>query len=219
MPRTANGLRFDRRVFRDRGDMLEGELRYGVDHPGAVRLLSYENHAQAGNYAEAIRRAEAVGGTPDVVATRRVGTRKYGFGLNVEQEIRKDVGVFGRLGWNDGKTESFAFTPIDRLAQAGVSVTGERWKRAKDTFASGVTVSGLSGVHAVYLERGGLDFLIGDGTLRYGHEVIWESYYSAHATTGVYVTLDAQHIANPAYNRDRGPLWVGSLRLHLEWGQ
>ena len=116
---------------------------------------------------------------PDVTATRRNGTLKYGVGLNVEQEITKDIGVFGRLGWNDGKTESFAFTAIDRLATAGVSVTGTRWKRPDDTVATEFTAGGISGVHASYLARGGLDFLIGDGKLRYGPESISETYYSA----------------------------------------
>ena len=30
-----------------------------------------------------------------------------------------------RLGWNDGKTQSFAFTAIDRLASGGVSIKGD----------------------------------------------------------------------------------------------
>ncbi len=38
MPRVANGLRFDRRILRDRGDVLEGERRFQPDgHAGAVR--------------------------------------------------------------------------------------------------------------------------------------------------------------------------------------
>src|SRR5205807_929722 len=106
-------------------------------------------------------------------------------------------------------------TAIDHLLNAGVSVEGRRWKRPADTAAAALTVSGLSGVHASYLARGGLDFLIGDGRLRYGTERVWESYYSARLFPGFFLTLDAQHIANPGYNRDRGPLWVGSLRLHV----
>ena len=51
-----------------------------------------------------------------MTATRQVGRLKYGTGINIEQDITKEVGVFVRLGWNDGKTESFAFTAIDRLA-------------------------------------------------------------------------------------------------------
>ena len=219
-PKLANGLRFDRRLFVNRGDIFEQEIRYAVkEHPGAVRVLSFLHHTNSGRYGEAIQIAEQTGAVPDVTATRRNGTLKYGFGLNVEQELTKDFGVFGRLGWNDGNTESFAFTAIDRLASTGVSVTGTRWKRPHDTAATALTVSGVSGVHAEYLARGGLDFIIGDGALRYGPEYISESYYSARLFPGLFATFDLQHVSNPAFNRDRGPVWASSLRLHLELGK
>ena len=219
-PKLANGLRFDRRLFRDRGDIFEVERRYAVGgHPGAVRALGFLHHTNSGAYGEAIRLADQTRGTPDVTATRRVATLKYGSGLNVEQELTKDIGVFGRLGWNDGKTESFAFTAIDRLAAAGVSITGARWKRKNDTAGSEFTSSGLSGIHAMYLARGGLDFIIGDGRLRYGRENIWETYYSARLFPGFFVAYDIQRVANPAFNRDRGPVWVSAIRLHLELGK
>ena len=172
-----------------------------------------------GTYADAIHLADQTGAKPEVTATRRPGTLKYGFGLNVEQELAKDIGVFGRLGWSDGKTESFVFTAIDRLAEVGLSVGGARWKRPHDTVATALTVSGLSAVHAQYLARGGLDFLIGDGALRYGPEYVSESYYSARVMPGVFAAIDPQHASNPAYNRDRGPVWIGALRLHVEWGR
>jgi high affinity Mn2+ porin len=220
MPTVANGLRFDRRVLRDRGDNFEGEVRVKPGgHDGAIRVLSYQNHARMGTYADAIHLAEETGTKPDITATRHPGTLKYGFGLNVEQELAKDIGVFGRLGWNDGKTESFAFTAIDRLAEVGLSVGGGRWKRPHDTVASALIVSGLSAVHAQYLARGGLDFLIGDGALRYGPECVSESYYSARVMPGLFATIDLQHATNPAFNRDRGPVWIGAMRLHVEWGR
>ncbi len=220
MPLVANGLRFDRRLLRDRSDMFEGEVHFQPrGHDGAVRLLSYQNRADMGNYAEALRLAAQTGGKPDVVATRKIGTLKYGFGVSAEQELIQDVGIFGRLGWNDGKTESFAFTAIDRLATIGVSVSGKRWVRPDDTAASEITVAGISGVHSQYLAAGGIDFLIGDGALRYGRETIWESYYRARLVRWLFATLDVQHIDNPAYNRDRGPVWVGTLRLHIEMGK
>ena len=87
-------------------------------------ILNYENHADAGTYAEAIRLAEKTGTIPDITATRTNGTLKYGFGVSMDQEVKKDFGVFARLGWNDGKTESFAFTAMDRLATGGVSLGG-----------------------------------------------------------------------------------------------
>ena len=80
-------------------------------------------------------------------------------------------------------------------------------------------MSGISGVHALYLARGGYDFLIGDGALRYAPEYAWESYYSARLFPGFFATFDLQHIVNPAYNQDRGPVWIESLRLHLELGK
>jgi carbohydrate-selective porin OprB len=220
MPMVANGLRFDRRVLRDRGDVFEGEVRVKPGgHDGAVRVLSYQNHARMGTYADAIHLADETGTTPDVTATRRPGTLKYGFGLSAELELAKDIGVFGRLGWDDGKTESFVFTAVDRLAEVGVSVGGARWKRPHDTAASALIVSGLSAVHAQYLARGGLDFLIGDGALRYRPEYVSESYYSARVTPGVFATIDVQRVYDPAFNRDRGPVWIGAMRLHMEWGR
>ena len=218
-PTQANGGRFDRRLFRDRGDMGEGEYRFEVKkHPGTARLMGFLLHTHSGVYGDAIRLAETQGGTPDVELTRKFGTLKYGWGVSVDQELTKDIGVFGRLGWDDGHTQSYAFTAIDRLATGGVSLTGARWRRPLDTVATEITSSGLAAVHADYLARGGLDFLIGDGRLRYGREVIWESYYNARVLPGFFAGFDLQHVNNPAFNRDRGPLWIASLRLHLEYG-
>ena len=124
--------------------------------------------------------------------------------------------MFARLGWNDGKTESFAFTTIDRLATGGVAVAGNRWHRPEDTAAAEFTTSGISGVHALYLARGGLDFLIGDGRLQYGPEYIFETYYSARLLPWLLASFDLQHVTNPAFNQDRGPVWIPSLRLRVE---
>jgi len=218
-PRVANGEQMDRRLFRDHGHAFEGERRYSLgDHAGTVRLLGYANRADAGTYATALRLAAETGSTPSVVATRRPGTLKYGTGVNLEQEITHDVGVFMRLGWNDGKTESFAFTAIDRLASGGVSVKGTRWKRKHDVAATSFTAGGISGVHAQYLAHGGLDFLIGDGRLNYAPEYVWESYYSARLCPGLFATFDLQHDTNLAFNHDRGPVWIPAIRLHMEFG-
>jgi len=217
MPRVANGLRFDRRLFVNRGDVFEAEYRYQVrQYPGVIRAMPYINHANAGTYADALRQASLTGDRPDVAGTRRNGIIKYGLGLNFEQELTADIGVFARLGWNDGKTESFAFTAIDRLATGGISISGKRWRRPFDTFATEFTAAGISGVHALYLARGGYDFLIGDGRLQYAPECIEETYYNARIFPGFFAALDLQHVSNPAYNQDRGPVWISSLRLHLE---
>jgi len=218
-PSVANGGRFDRRLFVDQGQTFEEERRFSFgNHAGAIRWLQYLNHTRSGSYAEAVRLGEQTGTVPVVQAIRRPGTLKYGSGLSFDQELTRDVGVFSRLGWQDGKNEDFAFTAIDRLAEAGVSVKGTRWKRKDDVVATAFAAAGISGVHAEYLALGGLDFLLGDGRLNYAPEYLWESYYSARIMRGFYATLDAQHYNNPAYNHDRGPVWVESIRLHIEFG-
>jgi high affinity Mn2+ porin len=218
-PTVANGGRFDRRLFVDQGQTFEEERRYSLGtHPGAVRWLQYLNRTRSGSYVEAVQLAEQTGATPSVQAIRRPGTLKYGTGISFDQEISHDLGVFSRLGWNDGKTEDFAFTAIDRLAEAGVSLKGTQWKRKDDVVATAFAAAGTSGVHAVYLAMGGLDFLIGDGKLNYAPEYLWESYYSARVVRGFYATFDVQHYNNLAYNHDRGPVWVESIRLHIEFG-
>lgn len=218
-PKVANGGRFDRRLFRDRGDTFEQERRYSIgNHPGAIRVLEYMNHTYSGHYADALRLASETGTTPNIDAVRRIGTLKYGTGVSFDQQISRDFGFFTRLGWNDGKTQSFAFTAIDRLASGGVSLKGTTWNRKNDVVATSYTAAGLSGVHALYLARGGLDFLIGDGKLNYAPECVWESYYSARLVPGFFATFDLQRVENPAYNHDRGPVWIESIRLHMEFG-
>jgi high affinity Mn2+ porin len=218
-PRTANGPRFDRRLLVDQGQTFEEERRYSIGkHAGAIRWLQYLNRSRSGSYVQAVQLAEQTGTTPSVSAITRPGTLKYGSGISFDQEVSRDVGVFSRLGWNDGKTEDFAFTAIDRLAEGGVSVKGTRWKRKDDVVATAFAAAGISGAHAVYLAQGGSDFLIGDGALNYAPEYLWETYYTARVVRGFYATFDAQHYNNPAYNHDRGPVWIESVRLHIEFG-
>jgi high affinity Mn2+ porin len=218
-PKVANGQQFDRRLFRDHGQVWEVERRYAWRRKaGAVRVLGYDNREQGGNYTEALKLAAQTGTTPNVSLTDRVGTLKYGFGVSADQAITNDLGVFMRLGWNDGKTQSFAFTAIDRLASAGVSLKGTRWKRKEDVIATSFTAGGLSSVHREYLAAGGTDFLIGDGQLDYAPEYVWESYYSAKLFQGMSMTFDVQHDTNLAYNHARGPVMIYQIRLHLALG-
>jgi len=215
-PKVANGTQLDRRLFRDHGQVWEAERRYAWrTREGAVRLLEYANRAQAGNYGAALQLAAQTGSTPDVGLTDRRGTLKYGTGISFDQAISADAGIFARLGWNDGKTQSFAFTAIDRLASGGVSFKGTRWHRSADVVGTSFTAGGLSALHRAYLAAGGLDFLIGDGRLDYAPEYVWESFYSARLFPGFFATLDVQRDSNPAYNHDRGPVTIYSLRLHV----
>jgi high affinity Mn2+ porin len=218
-PKVANGQQFDRRLFRDHGQVWEAERRYSWrNRAGAFRLLAYDNREQGGNYGQALALAAKTGTTPNVFLTSKVGTLKFGTGISFDQAITNNLGLFVRLGWNDGKTQSFAFTAIDRLASGGVSLKGTRWKRRNDIVATSFTASGLSAVHSQYLAAGGLDFLIGDGALNYAPEYVWESFYQARLTPGFFAAIDVQRDSNPAYNHDRGPVMIYSIRLHLALG-
>jgi high affinity Mn2+ porin len=158
-----------------------------------------------------------VNGVPDLAPTRRNGTLKYGFGVNMEQSITSAIGLFGRYGWNDGKTESWAFTEIDRSLSGGVSIDGKLWKRKRDRAGVAGARNTISGDHRVFLAEGGMGFIIGDGRLdRYQPENIVEAYYAWQATKQWTITADFQHVGNPAYNADRGPVSVGTIRLHWE---
>jgi len=126
------------------------------------------------------------------------------------------LAVFGRYGWSDGKTESWAFTEIDRSLSGGLSMKGRRWSRRRDAIGLGAARNYLSGDHRSFLATCGTGFIIGDGHLNYGAEQIVESYYAFRVSTAWTITADFQPVSNPAYNRDRGPVSVASLRVHWE---
>ena len=69
-----------------------------------------------------------------------------------------------------------------------------------------------------YLAAGGMDFLIGDGALNYAPEYVWESFYQARLAPGFFAAFDVQRDTNPAYNQDRGPVMIYSIRLHIALG-
>jgi high affinity Mn2+ porin len=142
---------------------------------------------------------------------------KYGFGINLEQEIRKNLGVFARLGWSDGKNQTYEFTDVDRTATAGLSLKGARWRRPHDTGGLAVIVNGISAAHRQYLAAGGLGITVGDGALDYSAEHIVEAYYNWKIAKHFQVTPDYQFAQDPAYNHARGPVNVFALRFHTEY--
>ena len=213
MPKIANGIDYDFDLANARGENLELELHDCIaGYPGKVRLLGFLNHANMGSYAEAVVISRLMADQPpDITATREKGRTKYGFGISDEQELPGGFTAFGRIGWADGKNEAFAYTEIDNTVELGFDVHVPRGKVG----VAGVT-NGLSDEHSTYLALGGKGFLLGDGKLRYGRENILEAYYTTRAYRGVFPAIDLQLIEHPGYNRDRGPIAVGSLRLHVE---
>lgn len=220
MPKVANSINLEWNLHRARAENLEVEFRHNFipRRAGVLRLLTYVNHANMGGYREAIGDFRA-GRTPvpDITAHPLKTRIKYGFGLNFEQEATKQVRFFGRYGWNEGRHESFAYTEVNNTVALGFDFKGDRWQRKQDKIGVAFVTNGLSDDHRLYLALGGKGFLLGDGALTYGRENILETYYTLHVWRGVFISLDLQHVNNPGYNRDRGPVLVPGLRLHLEF--
>jgi high affinity Mn2+ porin len=139
-----------------------------------------------------------------------------GYAVNVEQEVADGLGVFARLSQNGGSKEAYEFTEINRSVSAGMALTGNRWNRPNDQVGVAGVVNALSDDARAYLGAGGMGILIGDGRLNYGKEQIAEAYYSFQVCPIVKLSLDYQHVTNPGYNRDRGPVTLYALRLHAE---
>ncbi|HTY99875.1 MAG TPA: carbohydrate porin, partial [Rhodocyclaceae bacterium] len=152
----------------------------------------------------------------DVSNVRRPN-EKRGYGLNLEQRLTADLGLFARRSWNDGQTEMYSYTEVERSAQAGLSLAGGRWGRPDDTFGLALVRNGLSPEHQAYLAAGGTGFLVGDGRLNYRPEQLTEAYYSLAVAKAAWLTFDYQRVANPAYNADRGPVNIYGLRVHTEF--
>jgi high affinity Mn2+ porin len=213
---SANGAIWDERISHANTQSLEYEKRYQLSgHKGTLRLLAFRNNGKMGVYRDAIDQNPAA---PDVDATQAYGRHKYGFGISADQYLTNDFGVFAKASYNDGKTETWAFTEIDRSLSLGAVLKGTSWSRKDDELGLAFVGNGISKDHKDYLAAGGYGFIIGDGQLNYSPELIAEVYYKLNAYQHkLWLSPDYQFIANPAYNRDRGPVNVFSLRAHVEF--
>jgi high affinity Mn2+ porin len=197
--------------------VFEGERRLSWQgHPGKLKLLTFVNRGRMARYADAVQRAEGSGDVPDVSLVRRRASRA-GVTLNVEQEVAGELGAFARAGINDGRKEAYEFTEINRSLSAGLVLKGGRWGRADDTLGLAGAVNGLSQAARAYFGAGGIGILIGDGRLNYGAEQIVEATYSFRWDARLALSADYQRINHPAYNRDRGPVSIYSIRAHAEF--
>ena len=186
-------------------------------HPGKLKLLGFFNYARMGSYNDAVALGQATATTPDMANVRRYASRS-GVALNLEQEIAADLGVFARAGVNQGGEEAYDFTDVNKSVSFGLSLKGNRWNRIEDTFGLAAAFNNISGSARSYFAAGGLGILVGDGQLPHpGWERIVETYYAWRVVEHFTVTTDYQYVANPAYNRDRGPVSIFGLRLHAEF--
>ncbi len=184
-------------------------------HAGAVRVTYFRNHGKFSRFNDALALAATTGQPLDLSLTRRPQNRN-GVHVNIEQELTNTLGVFARAGVADGAIEPYDFTDIDQSILVGGALKGKGWHRADDTIGLAVILNSISHDHQAYLAAGGLGTLVGDGKLPHpGNEAIVEAYYAWHTPIKhLDMTFDYQFIANPGYNRDRGPANVLAIRLH-----
>jgi high affinity Mn2+ porin len=235
-PVEPNSQTLEFQPFKHYGDQVEFEHDHKLfrDQPGAVRLLLYRNHERMGRFADAINEFEANPAdnaancgnlynygsenatAPDLCFVRKTNV-KVGIGVNAEQSITPNIGVFFRGMYSDGKTEVEAYDSADRVANIGTVIKGTFWKRPLDSVGLGIGTSWISSIHAQYLKMGGVDGFIGDGALTKANENMTEIYYSRHIKRSIYVSLDYQRVWNPAYNAARGPVNLFGGKFHVEF--
>ena len=188
-----------------------------LDQPGKLKLLYWLTRGNLGTYLDAIGLGAATGQTPSTGAVRSFRT-KGGAGLNFEQQLAPDLGVFARASVSQGTVEEVDFTDINQSISAGFSLTGSRWGRPDDTVGLAGAANRISHQGKLYLAAGGLGGIIGDGQLpNAGPEQILEAYYRVAVFSFAHFAFHYQFINHPAYNRNRGPVSVFGLQLHLQY--
>lgn len=234
-PQNPNALPIDPRIDKHYGDAIEIEHDHEVfGQSGAVRLLAYRNYEITGRFGDAIAAFEAdpvhknaaactgysYGSTnataPDLCWVRKPNA-KVGIGINLEQYVAEDVGLFFRAMYSDGQTEVDAFDPADRDLSFGAVAKGTLWRRPFDVAGAGYALGWISAVHAQFLAMGGVDGFVGDGYLRQAAESVLDVFYSFNVLRAIWLTADYQHLTNPGFNADRGPVNVVSGRVHAEF--
>ena len=215
---TPNNTKLDTRLLSQFQLVTELEERHTLwSQPGKLKFLAWLTRARLGLYSEATAFARATDLPANIAAVRDYRS-KWGVGLNLEQQLTQDVGVFARAGIAQADVEAYDFTDISQSLSGGVSIGGSRWDRPEDVLGVAIALNNLSRQGRSFLNAGGLGILVGDGILPHpGLESIFETYYSLAALTYAHITADYQFVANPAYNRDRGPVSVLGLRLHAQF--
>jgi hypothetical protein len=246
VPVNPNDLPMDYRLWKYFGDQLELEHVHRIlGQRGSVRVLGYRNWEFMGRFddAVAIHQADpkknaqnALPSCPNYVSTpgyastytstnpfapdlcwARKPNAKLGIGVSVDQAIGDNVGVFVRAMYSDGQTEVFAYMPADRSLSLGALVKGTWWRRPLDSAGAAFGATWISKAHADYLGQGGIDGFIGDGALRQSAESTFELFYSVNVLPPLWFSVDYQHVTNPGYNADRGPVEIAGARLHAEF--
>jgi high affinity Mn2+ porin len=239
-PKDPNQLPIDFRIDKYYGDQIEIEHDHHLfGQDGAVRVLAYRNQENMGKFSDAIAAYESApalnnaaacmtpknppfnyGSTnataPDLCWVRKTNV-KVGAGVSIEQRVDNDIGLFFRGMISDGQTEVYSYTSTDSSISFGGISYGTKWKRPGDTVGLGWSQGWISSEHARYLAMGGVDGFIGDGALKQASEQVLEFFYSFSMGSSSWLSVDYQHIWNPAYNGDRGGVDIFGGRAHVEF--
>jgi high affinity Mn2+ porin len=93
----ANGIDLDWNRRGARAENVEFQMlpQLWAEHKTVLQLLSYLNHANMGDYREATDAfIQGYDPEPNIEAHREQGRRKFGFGLNGEQQVTGTLRVF-----------------------------------------------------------------------------------------------------------------------------
>ena len=224
-PKSPNGRDLNWQIFNTYGDQIEVERQHNIaDLPGKVSVLAYRNRMILARFQDATNYVVAnnAQGTQAINNVRTNYQYKTGVGINGEQALTKDLGIYGRAFTSDGHTETMSFTEADNSISVGMGLNGTSWSRPKDTIGISMMQNGLSSYRKNYLQSGGVSYFIGDyagpgQAISYRPERIGEVYYNATVIKNVLAGLNFQHINNPAYNAARGPVNILSFRIHAEF--
>ena len=224
-PKTPNGKDLNWQIFTAYGDQIEVERQHHIaELPGKVSVLAYRNKMILARFQDATNYVVAnnAQGTQAINNVRTNYQYKTGIGINAEQALASDFGIYMRAFTSDGHTETMSFTEADNSLSVGMGLDGNRWSRPKDTLGLSFMLNGLSSYRRNYLQAGGVSYFIGDyasptQTISYRPEQISELYYNATVVKNVLAGVNFQHISNPAYNAARGPVNILSFRIHAEF--
>jgi hypothetical protein len=224
-PKSPNGRDLNWQIFNAYGDQVEVERQHNIaELPGKVSVLAYRNNMILARFQDATNYViqNNAQGTQAINNVRSSNQIKTGIGINAEQALTKDLGIYGRAFTSDGHTETMSFTEADNSLSVGLGMNGTQWKRPDDTIGISMMQNGLSSYRRAYLQAGGVSYFIGDyaspsQTISYSPERIGEVYYNATVIKNVLAGLNFQHIINPAYNSARGPVNILSFRIHAEF--
>ncbi|QWE21254.1 carbohydrate porin [Polynucleobacter sp. AP-Kolm-20A-A1] len=224
-PKNPNGRDLNWQIFNTYGDQFEVERQHQIgDLPGKVSVLAYRNRMMLARFQDATNYviANNAQGTQAINNVRNNYQYKTGIGINGEQALTKDLGIYGRAFTSDGHTETMSFTEADNSLSVGLGMNGTSWSRPKDSIGISMMQNGLSSYRRNYLQSGGVSYFIGDyagpgQSISYRPERIGEVYYNATVIKNVLAGLNFQHVNNPAYNAARGPVNILSFRMHAEF--